>query len=255
MGVMIGAYLIFFGILWSVIVGGIYYFLTGSGVAEYFPTLLLFIGPICFVVGLVLFVTGKLSKRDFEAHAETAPATILKVWQTGMVLNDVNPQIGLQLNVQPANRPAFQAEAKMFVQMIQIPQLQPGVAVQVKYDARNPSKIEVESVGGDGATTAANVAQMEQTLLAQDKLYEAIRSMGQPAQAVILNVTDMGIQVGDTATLKKFQLEVQPADRPSFHAETQGAISVVANDKYQPGKTVWVKFNPNDLTQVSLDHS
>jgi hypothetical protein len=55
--------------------------------------------------------------------------------------------------------------------------------------------------------------------------------------------------------MMKVSVQVQPTDRPAFQAETQGAISDIWRPKYQPGSTVWVKFNPNDLTQVALDHT
>ena len=93
------------------------------------------------------------------------------------------------------------------------------------------------------------------TLRTQDKFYEAIRSMGEAAQATIVSATETGVLVNGENPLMKFQLEVHPNNRPLFQAETQGVISQASKAKYQPGQTVWVKFNPNDLTQVALDHS
>jgi hypothetical protein len=228
--------------------------------------------PVGFVVSLVGFIlvvtvgsmilfsriSGGLSAGAVK-NGVMAPATILKTWDTGTTIND-NPVVGFALDVHPQNEPAFQAEMKQLVSRIQIGAFLPGQSVQVMYDPANHKKIKIQEVGaasgmGGMAMPAAAVEAMQQTLLAQDKMYEAVRSMGQAAEATILKVTDMNIQVGDTATMKKLDVEVKPADRPSFHAVTQGAISIISNDKYQPGKTIWVKFNPNDMTQVAIDHS
>ncbi len=212
------------------------------------------------VVSMVLFsrFSSSLSAGGVK-NGVMAPATILKTWDTGTTIND-NPVVGFSLDVHPQNESAFQVEMKQLVSRIQIGAFLPGQAVQVRYDPANHKKVKIQEVGaanamGGMAMPAAAVEAMQQTLLAQDKMYEAVRSMGQPAEATILKVTDMSIQVGDTAALKKLDLEVRPQDRPSFHAVTQGAISITSNDKYQPGKTIWVKFNPNDMTQVAIDHS
>ncbi len=106
-----------------------------------------------------------------------------------------------------------------------------------------------------GGGAATDTQQLEQALLAQDKIYEAIRSMGEAAQATIMSVTDMNIRVNDRASMMRFHLQVQPTGKPSFQADTQGSIGDAARAKYQSGCTIWVKFNPNDLTQVALDHS
>jgi len=201
-------------------------------------------------------VRGSAQNREVLAHGASAPATIGKVWETGTRLND-QPQIGVVLQVQPADKPAFQAEAKMFISYLQAAQMQPGMLVNVRYDPQNPGKVAVESVTGMSAASlgATNVQQFEDTLRTQDKYYEAIRSMGEAAQATIVSATETGVLVNGENPLMKFRLEVHPNNRPLFQAETQGVISQASKAKYQPGQTVWVKFNPNDLTQVALDHS
>ncbi len=214
--------------------------------------------PVLIIVGLLVMrlVRGSAQNRAVLAHGESAPATIVKIWETGTSLND-QPQVGIQLQVQPANHPAFQAQTSMFISFLQASQLQPGMLVNVRYDPQDPSKVAIESV--TGVTTASlgatNVKQFEDSLTAQDKFYEAIRSMGEAAQATILSANDTGVLVNGDNPLIKFRLEVHPANRAVFQADTQGVIAQASRAKYQMGQTVWVKFNPNDLTQVALDHS
>ena len=214
--------------------------------------------PVLMIVGVVVMrmLRGSAQNREVLAHGTSAPATIVRVWETGTRLND-QPQIGVVLQVQPADKPAFQAETKMFISYLQAAQLQPGMLVNVRYDPQNPGKVAVESATGMSAANlgATNVQQFEDTLRTQDKYYEAIRSMGEAAQATIVSATETGVLVNGENPLMKFQLEVHPNNRPLFQAETQGVISQASKAKYQPGQTIWVKFNPNDLTQVALDHS
>ncbi len=211
---------------------------------------------------VVMFVVRRFTGPDKQllATGETAQATVVQIWDTGVTIND-NPRIGLLLEVQPANRPAYQVKTAQTVSRLQTSMYQPGQTLEVKIDPANPKKIAITAVisggmpGMAGMAPAAQVAQVQQTLLATEQMYQAVRSMGVPAQAAVLAVTDMGVRVGDAASMMKVSVQVQPTDRPAFQAETQGAISDASRPKYQPGSTVWVKFNPNDLTQVALDHA
>ena len=82
-------------------------------------------------VGTLLL--GGLERRSILNGGQTATAKIIKVWQTGTFVNE-NPVVGLLLEVQPPNQPAFQAETQRVIPLIQIPQLQPGTTMSVKYD-------------------------------------------------------------------------------------------------------------------------
>ena len=207
-------------------------------------------------------IMNGMQNRQVLAHGESAPAVIQKVWQTGTVMNETNPQIGMQLEVRPANRPVFQAEAKMFISMLQIPQFQPGSVVQVKYDPQNPTKVAVDEVGGTlDATPAAQSAdparvQALQAMLEQMKtIQNDLEARGIPAPAQILTAANMGVEVNGDNPLMTFQLQVQATDRPPFQATAQGVVGLSATAKYQPGKTVYVKYDPNDPSKVILDHS
>ena len=224
------------------------------------PIIILTIVIIVVAMIFVRRLSGNTSaNRQLLATGETAQATVLRMSDTGMRIND-NPRVSLLLEVHPTTRPAYQVEIKQVISMLQASQYQPGQQLEVKIDPADPKKVAISAIltGGNGAAgvpAAADAQQVQQMLLAQEQMYNAVRSMGVAAQANILTATDMNIRVNDQAAMMRFTLVVQPTDQPAFQAETQGAISDVAREKYQPGKTVWVKFNPNDRTQVSLDHS
>jgi len=97
--------------------------------------------------------------------------------------------------------------------------------------------------------------QVENELLEQEQIYTQIRKTGEEAPAKILSMMDTGVRIGDTASMLKFSLEVFPQDRSPFLAETQNSISDLSRPKFGPCATIYVKFNPKDLTQVAIDHA
>lgn len=226
--------------------------------------------PIVITVVVLLFVglfVGRLvmngmKNRAVLSHGESAQAVILKVWETGTVMNEVNPQIGMLLEVRPANRPVFQAEAKMFISMIQIPQFQPGAVVGVKYDPNDPRKVAVDSVGGslDAAPAPeqndpARIQGVQQMLEQMKAMQDDIGARGVSAPAMILTASDTNVKVNGENPLMTFQLQVQATDRAPFQASAQGVVGVSAVNKFQPGKTISVKYDPSDSSKVILDHS
>lgn len=72
-----------------------------------------------------------------------AQAVILKISDTGTTINK-DPLVRLLLEVRPPGQPAFQAETERLISRLQIPLVQPGAMVSVKYD---PDSHEVALVG------------------------------------------------------------------------------------------------------------
>jgi hypothetical protein len=95
--------------------------------------------------------------------------------------------------------------------------------------------------------------QVQSTLLMQEQVYDRLRQTGEAATAKILTMMDTNIRIGDQASMLRFSVEVFPKNRPSFRADTQNAISDATRQKFMPGSTVYVKFDPRDPRQVALD--
>ena len=96
------------------------------------------------VFGRVLLPLLKGSARNNQLIKQGLPAqaTILRIWDTGVTVND-NPRVGFLLAVRPMERPAFQAEAYMLVSRIAVAQYQPGALVEVRYDPSNSAKVAI----------------------------------------------------------------------------------------------------------------
>ena len=73
----------------------------------------------------------RIVKEGLEAEA-----TVLDLWDTGTTVNQ-NPIVGLRLEVHPAAGRVFTAETERLVSRVDLPKVQPGKKVQVKYDPDN----------------------------------------------------------------------------------------------------------------------
>jgi hypothetical protein len=112
-----------------------------SGIFAFLIFILIFflsIGlPLIFIVPAFINWRKNVYLRR---HGAPAQAKILKIWDTGVTVND-NPQVGMQLVVYAAGRLPFQAETKSIVSRLQIPLVQVGSLVEVKYDRQDVSKV------------------------------------------------------------------------------------------------------------------
>lgn len=193
-----------------------------------------------------------------------ATATITRIWDTGVTINN-DPEIGVELQVTPQTGMPFVAQAKKVVSRLEVSYFQPGMTCTVKYDPNDTSKVAIESLGDSSgaasngydksAYTPQQIQQIQNELMKQDAINQQILSYGTPAKAVILQYQDMNIKVNGNNPAVTLQIEVKPQDRPSFKAMVKGVIMETSVSKYQPGHEVFVKYDPNDLTKVSMDHS
>jgi hypothetical protein len=121
----------------------------GSDWEEGDATMMLIMVPVVLVIVFFslrpfwhLFFPRKL-KNPVEAEAK-----VLKVWDTGVSVND-NPQVGLMLEVRPPlgspQGVPFEVEAKTLVSRLNAALVQPGVMAKVRYEAADPKLMEVLS--------------------------------------------------------------------------------------------------------------
>jgi hypothetical protein len=91
-----------------------------------------------FIVAMFILFAGSpvanaLHNRSVLANGISAEAKILKLAETGTTVND-RPLVRFSLEVYPAGRPPFRADAEKLISILDIPRLQPGKVVPVKYD-------------------------------------------------------------------------------------------------------------------------
>ncbi len=131
--------------------------------------------PAIAVVLVTLIISGAVMvpflRTIFPAeikNAVTAQAKVLKVWDTGVSIND-NPQVGMLLEVTPSMGAAFQAEAKTVVSRLNAALVQPGITAEVKYDPQKPQRLRVETIHVGGETRPSAAARMQELEELRDK--------------------------------------------------------------------------------------
>ena len=94
----------------------------------------------CSIVG---GITGENQAREIRSIGESAQAKVLRIWDTGITVNE-NPVVGFLLEVYPVGQPAYQAETKGIISRLDIPQIQPGAMLPVKFDPANPRRVALD---------------------------------------------------------------------------------------------------------------
>ncbi len=90
----------------------------------------LFAGTFVFFIASI--IVGGLANQRILASGQEAEAKILAIAHTGTRINS-NPVIDFSLQIQPANYPAFVAQARQTISAIHLPSYQPGKIVNVKF--------------------------------------------------------------------------------------------------------------------------
>ncbi|NWJ46196.1 MAG: hypothetical protein HXX08_09980 [Chloroflexi bacterium] len=230
---------------------------------------------VALPIAIILIVFIPILRRSMRSRqllntGMSANGTIVKVWQTGLYVNE-QPEIGMTIQVMPPDRPPFQAEARKIVPMIQLAQVQPGQMVEVKYDPNDTSKVALSAIlsggmpGGMGGMQMAGMqmnAQMaalsqippelQQIVMQQNTLSAMLFQSGQPATARILGVRDYGAPLPDGTSPKIFSLEVQPFGQPPFQSESFALVSYASQAKYSSGAIIQVKFDPSNYSRVAI---
>lgn len=120
------------------------------------------------IIAIVLLVTGvsmipvfrTFFPRQIKNGIDTT-AKVLKVWDTGVTIND-NPQVGLQLEIVPESRVPYTAEAKTIVSRLEVTKVQPGITARVRYDPLKPERVQVLSLDIGAAPVGETEARLEE---------------------------------------------------------------------------------------------
>ena len=92
---------------------------------------------------LVDHMTGEDAAKAIRAAGSPARARVLRIWDTGMSLNN-DPIVGFRLEVHAEGVAPFQAETKAVIGRLDIPQIQPGADVPVRYDPNDHKRVALD---------------------------------------------------------------------------------------------------------------
>ncbi|MGD0781346.1 MAG: DUF3592 domain-containing protein [Candidatus Aminicenantales bacterium] len=245
--------------LWGVSMAG-----TGA-VIGYLVFVFLFFGVFWKLMFQPMIRANRLMAVGVEADA-----TILSLAETGSSLQVGGsiPKAGVrfQLEIRPDGKPPFQAQTTTYVSMFEIQKYQPGAVIRVKFDPKDPQKVVIAegtpalgrfqaAAPAGAAVPAANAAEFQkmadQMVAEQQRLF----AVGVEAPARVKRMTETDITINGDNPLVELTLEVTPADGATFTADTKAVVVRASLYKFEPGRTIQVKFDPGDRTKVTVFHS
>lgn len=196
-----------------------------------------------------------------------AQGKIVEVWDTNVTINN-QPQIGLKIEVTPQTGRPFIAEVKMIISRLQTAYYQPGVPCTVRYNPEDTRTVAIESIGSfDGSVQEYNQLsasdsspffpgksknEIEKMLPEIDAENQRIKSIGVESKAIIKSVQWTNIYVNGNNTLDYFEIAVIPDNLPAFESTCFAFISSKSKHKYEAGKEIKVKYDPNDKRKITI---
>jgi hypothetical protein len=95
------------------------------------------------MMGLIDHMTGEDQANEIRKIGRPARGRVLKIWDTGMSLND-SPIVGFRLEVHADGVEPFEAETKALIGRLDVPQIQPGAELAVKYDPNDHTRVALD---------------------------------------------------------------------------------------------------------------
>ncbi len=230
---------------------------------------ILVVGIVGTVFWKVLFGPMMLNKRLAKSGYATN-ARIVEVSDTGITVNNAL-QVKLLLEVTPPNGATYLVETKQLISRLQTSIYQPGSMIPVLIDINDKNSIAinyesaVNSLGQRGSFNSNVVpsgpwsgmgqTDAERKLLEIDTKNKEILAYGIQSKAIVTKYTWLGIYVNGNNPAVEIEIQVLPSDRPAFGAKTIGVIKEISVPKFQLGEEIYVKYDPNDTSKVSIEHS
>mgnify|MGYP000850368484 CR=1 FL=1 len=105
----------------------------------------LIVGILLLAIGFsgYVFFWPEYQNRQLLKHGVAGEGVIVEIHPTGNLYND-QPQVRVKIRVSASSTDPFEAETKMIINPVYLPQFQPGRMVRVKFDPRDHSKVAVE---------------------------------------------------------------------------------------------------------------
>jgi hypothetical protein len=205
-----------------------------------------------------IFFKPMINASRLQKHGLPGTARIVEVRDTGVTINN-NPQVKLILEVKNSFGQRYTAETRALVSRINPGAYVPGMEVPVKIDPKNEMNVVLDFSGvQQGAATgmtAINQEQIKAELEQIQKENEALLVTGRPARAIIKKNTFLGVNVNGNNPYVELELEILPDNAASFSGKAKGVVAEASVPKYQPGCTVFVKYDLYDNSKVVIEHS
>jgi len=85
---------------------------------------------------------GAGGNAQIHKNGKPGKAKILRLYETGTTVN-YQPVVGFELEVFPQNGAVFKAKTEQMIRRLDIPNIQPGMEVNIKYNKKNKKVVIV----------------------------------------------------------------------------------------------------------------
>jgi hypothetical protein len=127
-----------------------------------------------FSVGMVVMIIFEVMDIRNAPPADipngvTAKARVIRMWDTGVSVNE-DPQVELLLSIMPPEGgPALQAKAKIFLSRLETTLVRAGTTAEVKYHPKKPQRVKILSLEIRDAAAGGTAARLEELAALRDK--------------------------------------------------------------------------------------
>lgn len=222
------------------------------------------IGILAFFGGMFylfyrIFFKSLINASRLQKTGLPGTARIVEVRDTGVTINK-SPLVKLILEVKNNFGQRYTAETRTMVSRINPRVLVPGSEVPVKIDPTNEMNVVLDASATISSSTIVAVSRLDKEKLKAEleqvhKDNEALLVSGRPARAIIKKNTFLGVNITGNNPYVELELEVLPDHAPSFTGKAKAAISEISLPKYQPGCTIYVKYDLYDNSKVVVDYT
>ncbi len=204
-------------------------------------SIILFVVLLTMVPFVRFFLRGRANVK-LRASGTRTQAQILHVQRTGLQVNN-QPQLQITALV-IEGQGSFQVVMKEVISLAQISQFSPGQTISIVYQ-RTADGIDaaLDATGG-----ADDIITKSQELLMR------LNATGLPAIAVVTQFTPTGVVVNVDNLLVKLDVSVQ-GPSGAFPSVIYGVFGSSGLHKYQPGKQISVRYDPQSLQECTVDIS
>jgi hypothetical protein len=211
----------------------------------------IFVSGLSFLILTILSGCALMKNRKMRSSGIEARAIITSVADTRTRVNDT-PVFAFELRVQGEDGHWFEASARQVVALHEIPQVQPGQAVTVRYDPDAPQRAVIVAIGHAlGEETARRLLEDAEAIRAHVNQ----PGVGAPAMGIVISFEDLGVTVNEVGTLVELAIKVVPEGGAAYDARIVLAVLVGREENYAPGRELDVLYDPDEPAMVHLDES
>jgi len=243
--------------------------LIGGGIAIFSvmttdPMVLFVIVPVLLLVFFIFFRAFVKPAIDYNKLLKgglRGTGTILSINETGTRINN-QPLCKIELSVETPGQMPYTTTTKSVISYFQVSSFYPGAQVPVMIDPTNKMKVLLMTKDDANKETNplinASPQQIDEFKTKMEELQrenDRIKAVGIYCKAIVTKYTNMGVNVNGNNPLATIEVQVLPENEPAFAATVRGVIKQTSIPLFQPGEEIFVKYDPNDKTKVTIEHS